>query len=192
MRTALERRDWHVAAAARRMMTLGVEVPMEALQRQAAEDLRHLDAARASGALRVRTDPKPTKRGLPAGSTPAQRQAERLGPKARAFTRPIAQARPRPTERITGVDAERLAAMCKRIKLIAAKVATIGAGDMIGSAFEYRALAQDLATVTINHNARRGVYAGKNTIDADKIYRRQIEDICDRSNAVIKPNWWAK
>lgn len=190
MRSSLERRDWHVDAAARRLMALGIPVPTEALQRQAAGDLRLVDAARASGALRVRKDPKPTKRDPAATSNPAQRMAGRIG--GTAFTRPIPTKRRRPTEVLTGVDAVRVQAMCARIKLIATKVASLRAGGEIGDAFEFRQLAQDLATVTFNHGARRGAYAGKNSIDADKIYRRQIEDICDRSNAVIRPNWWVK
>lgn len=187
----LARRDWHVAAAAQRLMARGVPVPTDALQRQAADDLRLLDNARRAGALKVRKDEKKPPAAPTEVSRVASRMAAEVGGRAYVKPLPVRDRRPRLAP-VTGVDALKLAARVARIKAISQKVARVRNGQEIAAGFEYGQLAQDLATVTFNYNAGTGAYAGKSAADRDRIYERQIDDILDRSNAVIRPNWWTK
>ena len=188
MSDAIARRDWHVAAAARRFLAVGAPVPTEALQRQAADDLRLLDAARAAGALRVRKEQKAAKR-APTASSAAQTMAAQAG--GRAEVRAIQPAR-RVEEVLTGVEAEKVRAAQKRVALICERSHRIRNGQDMEAGDLYKSLTVDLREECFNHGARLGKYAGKSDIDADRIYRAAIYAICDRSNAVIRPGWWVK
>lgn len=192
MTDSLARRDWFVEAQARRFMSLGVGVPTEALQRGAAEDLRLLDNARANGKL-LATKHNPNRRVIsPADreSIKAEAQAKAIG--AHTYVRSLPARDPTPRKGLV-VDVVKVRAMSARIKLICVRDAgRLRAGADMESAFEYRELARSLTEATINKDAKRGEYRGKSDTDRERIYLRQIEDICDRSNAVIRPNWWAK
>lgn len=185
---ALARRDWFVDAAARRFLAAGAPVPTEALQRQAAADLRHLDAARASGALRVTTAPRKV---APKVADPGQAEAAKVGGRLKVRSLPATDRLTAPPP-LTGVDAVRDLAMKRRLKLIAQKAGACKNGKDIGSGFEFRTLAEAVISTIVNHDARRGVYAGKSNADRDRILRNALERICDKSNAVIRPGWWVK
>lgn len=185
---ALARRDWFVNAAARRFLAAGLPVPTEALQRQAAADLRHLDAARASGALRLTTAPK---KPAPKVADPGQAEAAKVGGRLKVRDLPAMDRLIAPPA-LTGVDAMRDAAMKRRLRQIAQRAGACKNGQDIGSGFEFRTLAEAVISTIVNHDARRGAYAGKSAVDRDRILRAALERICDKSNAVIRPGWWVK
>ena len=165
-----------------------MSVPTEALQRQAAADLRHLDAARASGALRTMTAPRKV---APKVADPGQAEARRAGGRLAVRSLPATDRLIAPPA-LTGVDAQRDLAMKRRLRQIAQRAGAFKNGKDIGSGFEFRTLAEAVISTIVNHDARRGVYAGKNDRDRDRILRAALERICDKSNAVIRPGWWVK
>lgn len=190
MTDSLARRDWFVEAQARRMKSLGVGVPTEALQRQAGEDLRLLDNARASGDITVKKEPPRRKPVSDKASLKAGALAARVGAKSYVKRLP---ARDIGHRKGLKVDAIKVHAMAARLKLIGTRnTGRLRTGADMEHAFEYATLARAAAEATFNHGARRGPYAGMSDLDCDRILLRQLEDICDRSNAVIRPNWWAK
>ena len=185
----LARRDWHVARHAESMAARGLSVPTETLQRIAAEDLRLLDAARASGALRSR---RAAKRPARSPSTQrAQDAADRIGGKAYIRALPAAD-QVRSYRAPSGVERQRLDAMVARIKIICTKVARVRNGQDMGVGYEHPALVTALAVVQHNFDAGRAEYHGKSDADRRRIYWSEIERICDASNAVIRPGWWVK
>lgn len=191
MSDSLARRDWHVEARARRYRALGLPVPAETLQRQAAEDLRLLDSARAAGALRVKSgvkSPAPARK----RQDPAQRDAAAIGASVRVRDLPAADA-PRALPPLRGVDAQRTHAMAARLRLIGLRTdERIRAGADMESGFQYARLAKAAADAVFNYGARRGPYAGKSDHDRNRILIRQLEDVCDQSNPVIGFGWWLK
>lgn len=172
------------------LVARGLPVSTEALQREAADDLRLVDAARASGALRVASSKPARKPAAPLGHR-AQDQASRLGGKAYVKQLPAVD-RPRVARKPTGVEAERMSAMIRRIALICQKVDRAKNGEEMGKAFAYPALVTALAIATQNKDMLRGPYFGRSARDRDRIYWAEIERICDQSNAVIRPAWWVK
>lgn len=192
MTSPLARRDWFVEAQARRRQALGLAVPTEAIQRQAAEDLRLLDAARAAGHLRVKSDVGKKRRQELRESRKAGAQAAQIGGRMQVRSNLPAVDAPIGGKRYTGVDAERIYAMANRLRFISRRTGDrILRGADLESGFQYPALARAAAEAVMNHDARRGEYAGKSAEDRDRILIRQLEDVCDRSNAVL-PAWWVK
>lgn len=190
--SALERRDWFVDAAARKAKALGVPVPTEALQRQAAADLTLLDNARRAGALRVGKDAKkkaPADVAAEKQSRKAEAQAAAVGGRMRRKALPAVD-RTRRGPKLSLLDQERLLKMSLRLRAIGARAGQLRAGQDLQAGFQFPALARAAAEATMNHGARRGEYAGKNATDRDRILFRQLEDICNRSDAVFGVGWW--
>ena len=153
---------------------------------RAADDLRLLDNARAAGAIKVRKDPKVA----PKRRDPAQHDAAAIGARVRVRDLPAVD-KPRKLPPLRGLDAQRTYAMAARLRLIGQRSGNrIRAGADLEHGFVFARLAKDAADVVMNHGARRGIYAGKSATDCDRILYRQMEDICDRSNAVVGFGWW--
>lgn len=190
MTDALARRDWFVEANARRLRAAGVAVPTEAIQKIAAEDLRHLDAVRAAGDLRSTTTPKPAP-SEPRESRKAAAQAAKIGAEVRVRQLPASD--PTKVEApLRGVLAQKTYAMAARLRLIGQRNGhRVMRGEDIEHGFELGLLARAAAEETFNHNAQRGPYANRCASDRDRILFRRMEDICDRSNRFFPP-WWVK
>lgn len=195
MTDSLERRDWFVGLAARKMQAAGVSVPTEALQRQAAEDLRLVDRAKAEGALRARKDAKkltPAEVIAQKQSLKAEAQAEKIGAHVRRRQLPVKD-KQRRLAPLRGIEAQKTYAMAARLRLIGTRSGLrLRTGTDMEHGFEYAALARAAAEETTNHDARRGPYMGVSATDRDRILYRRLEDICDRSNAVVGVNWWVR
>lgn len=190
MTDALARRDWFVEATARRLRAAGVAVPTEVIQKIAAADLQHLDAVRASGDLRTKTTPKSAP-SEPRESRKAAAQAAKIGAEVRVRHLPAAD--PAKVQApLRGVLAQKTYAMAARLRLLGQRNGRrVMRGEDMEHGFEIGALARAAAEETFNHNAQRGIYAGHNATDRDRILFRRMEDICDRSNAFFPP-WWVK
>jgi len=187
---ALARRDWFVEATARRLRATGVAVPTEAIQKIAAADLQHLDAVRAAGDLRSKSTPKPAPT-EPRESRKAAAQAAKIGAEVRVRHLPAADP-VKVQAPLRGILAQKTYAMAARLRLIGQRNGhRVMRGEDMEHGFEIGALARAAAEETFNHNAQRGIYAGHNATDRDRILFRRMEDICDRSNAFFPP-WWVK
>jgi len=195
MTNPLERRDWFVDAAARRLQSAGVPVPVDALRRQTAEDLRLVDQATAAGDLRrVKASRKLTPAEVIAlkESKKADALARAEGASLRRRQLPTAD-KPKRLRPLKGVDAQRTFAMAARLRLIGTRSGLrLRAGTDMEHGFEYARLAREAAEETTNHDARRGPYMGVSARDRDRILYRRLQDICDRSDSVVGFNWWVK
>lgn len=192
MTDSLERRDWFVNAAARKAAAIGVPVSTEALQRQMAADLTLLDNARAAGALREKTDTKkksPEEVLAAKRSVKAEAQATAVNGVLRRKKLPAADKKRRGIV-VTGVEAQKLHAIVRRLHLIGQRARTVRNGEDMESAFACPALARRAAEAQINHDAKRGEYAGKSERDRFRIYFAELQKICDDSNAVFRFGWW--
>lgn len=195
-----ERRNVHFVARAEARKARGAEVRPEQLKREVAEDLRLLDRMRSEGAIkqpsrrqRKKFAPKLTDRPLAARP---ELHAEALARKSGSefFARAVKDEKPRatPAERLRGVDLERLIAMQKRVSLLLER----GAGRLASNQtmdkapFLYPKFATEIGMTTIAFNAGLGSYKGLGLRDRRRRYYRALEDICNRSNAVIGVGWW--
>lgn len=195
MTDSLERRDWFVDLAARKARAVGAPVSTEVLQRQAAEDLRLVDRAKAEGGLRAaKTARKMSPQDVIAHkqSLKAEAQAAKLGASVRRRALPKID-RQRKLAPLRGVEAQKTFAMAARLRLIGTRSGLrLRTGQDMEHGFAYAALARAAAEETTNHDARRGPYMGASATDRDRILYRRLEDICDRSNAVVGFSWWVK
>ena len=192
MTDSLERRDWFVNAAARKARALGIPVSTEAMQRQMAADLTLLDNARAAGAIFEKTD---TKKKNPE-EVLARKQSIKAEAQARAVNGHIRRKRLPSVDKkrkgivLTGVEAQKLQAVCARIRLIGLRAKTIKSGEDMEHAFQCPALARRVSEVQTNHDLKRGEYAGKSERDRFRIRFAALQQICDDSNAVFRFGWW--
>lgn len=196
MTDGITRRDRHVANWARSLREQGAQFTSEDLQKIIAEDLRLVDRARAEGKLGRRKGPK-KKRGLRQGvarpNMHAEAIAERQGQEFFARSIPTLEQAPR-VQRLSGVEAERDFAMQARVRILCRRgPGRIRANQTIEQGpWEYPAFANQIAMATLAYSAGLGGYRDLKPADRLRRYRRAIEDICNRSDAVVGVSWWAK
>jgi hypothetical protein len=197
MTDGITRRDRHVANWARSLKAQGVQFTSEDLQKIIAEDLRLVDRARAEGKLGNRKGPTKKKKGLRQGVARPDQHAEAIAAKQgqEFFARsiPTLETAPR-VEKLTGVDAERDFAMQARVRLLSRRgPGRIHANQTIEQGpWEYPAFANQIAMATLAYSAGLGGYRDLKPADRLRRYRRAIEDICNRSDAVVGFGWWVK
>jgi hypothetical protein len=200
MADPLTRRDLHFAARANAIKAAGGEVRTDAIQRSVAEDLRLVDRAKAEGKLGQRRKakkkhaPKFTDRpGVARPELHAEALARQSG--AQFFARAVKDERPAsPTAALTGVAAERMMAMQRRILLLSQRGAgrlknnqTIEQGPWL-----YPTFARLIVTTTVAFNAGLGGYKDLRPADRRRRYFRALEDICNKSDAAVGVGWWVR
>ncbi len=195
MRDPLGRRDWFVEAQARRFRSLGLAVPADAIQRSVAEDLRLTDRAKAEGALTVKSTPKR----MTVGEAVAEKRSRKADVQAAAVNGTVRTRQLPAVEKakrlapLTGLELQRTYAMATRLRLIGQRSGTrLRTGQDMEHGFQYARLARAAAEETTNHDARRGPYLGVCASDRDRILYRRLQDVCDKSDAIVGFAWWVK
>ncbi len=192
----LARRDRLVAQWALSLKERGAPVPTETLQRITANDLRLVDRAKADGRLGTRKKPKKWRQrreGVARPNLHAEAQAAAMG--GSFFTREVKTLVDAPrVESVSGLDAERLVAMQRRIRLLTQRGPgriksnqTIEQGPWV-----YPKFANEIGMTCLAYNMRIGGYRDLNMRDRNRRFYRCLQDICDRSDAVIGVAWWVK
>jgi hypothetical protein len=200
-----ERRDWFVAQYARRLQAAGVAVPHDAIQRQAAEDLRLVDRARAAGAI---ADAKPAKRDEKQTGSSTERRAhahqlaERRGghfykrdQNEGVILTPDGKARSNKPQRsklpkLSGVEAMRLSKLLERVALLCSKRGHVRGKCIDEQDFVYPAYAKQIAHEFSTFTLGSGRYRDLSSQDKHRAYYRALTDICDRSNGAVGVGWW--
>jgi len=163
----------------------GGEVPAEAIQRLAASDRKIVERYEAEQKNRIK--PKREKK-EPDYSKVKELAADKGG---RFYVRKL-------TPEDDRIERETLSmvAMERRMKLVA-RIREIGRKDRLGQAV-YPRLVEELAVIHANWSmAKMGkpmkhYRHARGQQELDRVFFRQLEDLADRSNATIRPNWWIK
>lgn len=189
------RRDWFVRNTVDAAKRAGQKVDGEAVSRSVAASLSLADRAKAEGAIRDRKQSKPAseydkQRALERRSKIVEDKARAMGAKTyrkalperdKVVTLPI----------LTGVDAERLAAMEARIRLICTPMRPYKAGEPLGAMCRHPKLANRLFMEMVCFSRRLGRYKElDNYNDRQRRYQAEVEKICDASNAEVGFGWW--
>lgn len=202
----LARRDHFVDSTVRAAKAEGRDIDAEAVARDVARNLSVLDRARAMGELQ---DPKPRDKAAPR-PTPekpavnhASMFAQRMG--ATMWEAPLTNEPERQLPKLRGVDAVRLLAMDKRIRLLMTPVpgyklkvtrdpttGMVTDCEPLGNQCQYPAFANRLFMEMACFARSQGTYAGMSYADRWRKYVRAVEDICNRSDAVVGVAWWVK
>ena len=161
------------------------EMPAEAIQRLAAEDRMLVERydAEQKGKIRARRTKKET------DFAPVEAMAAEVG--GRFYTRRL-------TAEDDRIERETLDSVLleRRAKLVA-RIREIGRKDRLGQAV-YPRLVEELAVIHANWTMAglgkpmRHYRHAWTQQERDRIFFRQLEDLADRSNATIRPNWWVK
>lgn len=195
---SIKRRDWFVNNTVRAATVGGYTVDAEAVARAAAHDLSVLDRAVDLGEIaKPGTAPAKKPQRKPVDYDAARAVAQQRGQQLR--TGPMG-AEDRPLVMPTGTEALRLFAMDRRIRILCKPVPgyrykTDAQGQVdepLGNACEYPAFANLLFMHSMGF--ARGImsYKGLNYEDRKRKYNRAVQDICDRSDAVVGFPWWVK
>ena len=193
---AIKRRDWFVDSTVRAATADGTTVNAEAVARAAAHDLSVLDRAVSLGEIDL-NPPKRTGPRKPVDYDPVKAKAAQHG---QTLTTGSEGAEDNPLVIPTGTEALRLFAMDRRIRILCKPVPgyrykTDAQGQVdepLGNACEYPAFANLLFMHSMGF--ARGImsYKGLNYEDRKRKYNRAVQDICDRSDAVVGFPWWVK
>lgn len=202
MSDELARRDYFVERAVTSARADGDVVDAEAIARQAARDLGVLDRALAEGDLSTKKEAKPAAP-QPRGDA-AQRLASSVG--ATTWERPLGNADDeKALPKLTGVDAVRLFAMEKRLRLLLQPVpgyvlklerdpltGAVTNCEPLGNQCAYPAFANLLLGHMFCFSRGQGSYRDMKYADRWRKYVRAVEDICNRSDAAVGVPWWVK
>jgi len=161
------------------------EMPVEEIQRLAANDRALVERydAEQRNKIRVKRPQKET------DFAPVEEMAADAG--GRFYTRRLTAEDDRiERETLNSVILER------RLKLVA-RINEIGRKDRLGQAV-YPRLVEELAVIHANWTLAgmgkpmRHYRHAWTQQERDKIFFRQLEDLADKSNATIRPNWWVR
>lgn len=194
----IDRRDWLVRSHVESAKAAGASVNVEDVTRQAARDLAAADKLQAKRRQVARRpdEAKPDARAKAKLDAAAQKRKSSL------YERPAASDGVM-LPKLTGVDEERRIALFARIKRICTpipeRLKPSELANGIGGMCEYPALANDVALHTYGYargstiHPSTGItsYRGLSFDDKIRKYTRALEDICDRSTALLGP-WWVK
>lgn len=195
------RKQLHFEARAKALKERGIEFRSEGLMQEVASDLRLVDRVRAEGGLgekkkrKKASKPKlttPLRKGVARPELHAEMLARQVG--GEFFARSYAETATPRSQRLTGVDAERVIAMQRRIALLSKR----GPGRLKSNQtieqgpWEYPEFARQVALTTVCFNAGLGGYKDLKPLDKRRRFFRALEDICNRSDAVIGFGWWVK
>ena len=196
MTDGIARRDRHVARWAETLRSQGVEFSQETLERSIANDLRLVDRAKADGRIgRKRKKAKKARTGVARPDLHAESQAAKIG--AEFFSRSIPTLQTAPVadaSKLRGVEAERFFAMQRRIRILSQRgPGRIRANQTIEQGpWVYPNFAREIALTTIAFEAGLGGYRELSAEDRRRRFLRALEDICNRSDAVVGVGWWVK
>lgn len=202
------RRALHMDRRVQSLRDMGVEVRPALIEKEVADDLRLIDRVKAEGALGGRRKSKiktPAKKQDTRGSLVARPElhAEALARKTggQFYASPVntnethrqhSDFLKRALKGVSGVDAERLVAMEKRIAMLSER----GPGRIkADQSYEqgpwlYPSFVRMIVLTTLAFSQKLGGYHGLRYPDRRRRFFRQLEDICNKSNAVLGVGWW--
>ena len=202
MSDEIARRDYFVERSVSTARAEGYDINAEAVARQAARDLGVLDRALAVGDLSTE------KRTAPPLPKPRGNAAEGLASSIGATTweRPLGDLdNEKALPKLRGVDAVRLLAMEKRLRLLMEPVpgyvlkierdpatGAITNCEPLGNQCAYPAFANLLLGHMFCFSRGQGSYREMKYADRWRKYVRAVEDICNRSDAAVGIPWWCK
>lgn len=203
MSDAQDRVDWHAGLA--QLQARGVPFNAEALRRRVADELRLVDRARSEGALRSVTRTKAERdearraRRAARPELQAHAQARKVG--GEFFTREAPRAAttsPRDATKSPilqmpkGLEGERLAALAARVNLLCSRAQGTQRrnGSMSDGPWLYPKFAPRLAVLSVFFARGLGGFKGLSYADRQRRFVREVERICDESNAAVGVGWW--